>query len=207
MMKFFLSLSFLVLLLPVLSSPAAAQTEESESVKFRLRDHLVLDVNGSALILANFNEIFIPYNLHVAAGVRVSGPWSVTGSWNTFGYTHDFGEGTFSGYGAGVRFDRKWLFAKVEAIHPVRFSRRDDDSGFSIRKGVGFPVVPRVHVGCRIAPRFTAGFAFARGSNIPVHGWGYVPQLDNWGDFRGLETLTSFQLFFGLSLPGYWKNR
>lgn len=193
---------YLFLLLVFISTGIIAQ----DSLETRpFRDHFTLDINGVGLLYP-FDPYFIPFNLHVSPGVRITKHFALTGSYTFFGAEAAYFTRRFAGYGIGLRYDRFPFMFKAEIIQLTRYEDRSEWDSWYLRDQKTLNPMARLHIGFRVAPRFTAGLAIAHFRNLQVTGYNYSSELGDWTTFRRNLSDSSLQLFFGVSLGKKTKS-
>lgn len=193
---------YLFLLLVFTSTGIIAQ----DSLETRpFRDHFTLDLNGS-IMLFPFVNYYIPYNVSVSPGIKLSRHLAATVSYSNFGIEAEYYSKNFAGYGVGIRYDRFPFLLKAELIHMTRYNHTSEWNSWNLRDKTTLNPMVRVHVGFRVAPRFTLGFAIAHFRDVKVSGYGYESSLGDWTAIRKNINDSSLQLFFGLSVGRQTKS-
>ncbi len=193
---------YLFLLLVFTSTGIIAQ----DSLETRpFRDRFTLDLNGSILLFP-FGTYYIPYNVSVSPGIKISRHLAVTVSYSNFGMEAEYYSKSFGGYGVGIRYDRFPFLLKAELIQVTRYNHTSEWDSWDLRYKTTLNPMARLHIGFRVAPRFTAGLAIAHFRNLKVTGYNYSSELGDWTAFRKNLNDSSLQLFFGVSLGRRTKS-
>lgn len=193
---------YVLLLLGFTSTSLIAQ-DSLETKPFR--DHFTLDINGSVMLFP-FGMFSVPYNIHISPGIKLSKHLAATVSYSNFGREAEYSSKNFAGYGLGLRYDRFPYFLKAEVIQLTRYSYSSDWDSWNLRDKKNLNPMARLHIGFRVAPRFTLGVAYSHFRQVKVTGFNYSDELGNWTTFRKNLNDSSLQLFFGLSLGKQTKS-
>lgn len=188
---------YVLLLLGFVPSSIFAQ-DSLETKPFR--DHFTLDINGSIMFFPIAGTYHIPYNIHVSPGVKLSKHLSATISYSNFGMNAEYYTTRFVGYGIGLRYDRFPFLVKAELVQMTDYQNTRDWDSWYLRDKKNLNPMARLHIGFRVAPRFTLGVAYSHFRQMKVTGFNYSDELGDWTTFRKSLNDNSLQLFFGLSL-------
>lgn len=185
------------LLLIVMSAGLLAQDSTKRGAL--LLDHFTLDLHGSALLIF-LGTYSIPYNIHVSPGIKLTEHLALSASYSFFGAEGEYYSTQYAGFGLGLRYDRFPFILKGELMQMTRLSNQRDWDGWRLRERNAFNPMARLHLGFRVAPRFTLGLSFGHARNIRISGNGYLQETGDFTPYRSVRNHTSLQLFFGLSL-------
>lgn len=194
---------YILLLLGFMSTSLVAQ-DSLETKPFR--DHFTLDITGSILFFPMAGTYYIPYNIHVSPGVKLSKHLSATISYSNFGTNAEYFTKRFVGYGIGLRYDRFPFLVKAEVIQLTRYEDVSDWDSWYLRDRKNLNPMARLHIGFRVAPRFTLGVVYSHFRQVEVIGYNYSREVGDWTTFRKNLNDSSLQLFFGLNLGKQTKS-
>lgn len=191
-MKYFSTFFLLVCIAVALQAQDSLQTKP-------FKDHFTLDINGSVMLFP-FGMFSVPYNVHISPGIKLSKNLAATVSYSNFGREAEYSSKNFAGYGLGLRYDRFPYFVKAEVIQLTRYSYSSEWDSWNLRDKKNLNPMARMHIGFRVAPRFTLGVAYSHFRQAKVTGFGYYDVTGDFTQFRKQLNDSSLQLFFGVSL-------
>lgn len=180
------------------------QAQDSLQTK-PFKDHFTLDINGSVMLFP-FGMFSVPYNVHISPGIKLSKHLAATVSYSNFGREAEYSSKNFAGYGFGLRYDRSPYFLKAEVIQLTRYNYSSDWNSWNLRDKKNLNPMARMHIGFRVAPRFTLGVVYSHFRQVKVIEFGYYDVIGDFTQFRKQLNDSSLQLFFGVSLGKQGKK-